>query len=85
MVLLAGCPGGRGFDETGEKSLSIIELGEGDCSLRPVSIAARRYEILRADVTGTDALLAVHTQLPDDTVRTFTGLFLQERQTPPRI
>lgn len=81
-----GCPEGRGFDETGEKSLSIIELGEGDCSLRPVSIAGRRYEILRADVTGTDALLAVHTQLPDDTVRDIYRIVLTgETDVPPDL
>ncbi len=64
-----GCPEGRGFDETGEKSVNIVELGEGQCSMRTSSIAKRRYEILKVDVTGSDALLAIHTLLPDDTVR----------------
>ncbi|MBO5556209.1 MAG: DNA repair exonuclease, partial [Oscillospiraceae bacterium] len=64
-----GCPEGRGFDETGEKTVSIVTLGPAGCELRPVSIAARRYETLRVDVTGKDPLLAIHTSLPDDTVR----------------
>jgi hypothetical protein len=29
----------------------------------------RRYETLAVDVTGDDPLLAIHTQLPDDSVR----------------
>ena len=32
-------------------------------------IAKRRYELLTADVTGSDPLIAVHTLLPDETVR----------------
>ncbi len=64
-----GCPEGRGFDETGEKTVSIVTLSGEDCELRPVCIAGRRYESLSLDVTGTDPLLAVHTSLPDDTVR----------------
>ena len=63
-----GCPEGRGFDETGEKTVSIVELEGEKCLLRPVCIAQRRYEQLRVDVTGIDPLLAIHTQLPDDTV-----------------
>ena len=79
-----GCPEGRGFDETGEKTVSIIALSETDCHLRPVSIALRRYESLRVNVTGADPLLAIHSQLGDDTARdvyriTLTG----EVDAPP--
>ena len=31
-------------------------------------IASRRYQLLKVDVTGSDPLLAIHTQLPDETV-----------------
>ena len=31
-------------------------------------IASRRYEVMKVDVTGSDPLLAIHTQLPDETV-----------------
>jgi DNA repair exonuclease SbcCD nuclease subunit len=65
-----GCPEGRGFDETGEKFVNLITLtDDGDCRLEQRSIAMRRYETLAVDVTGDDPLLAIHTQLPDDSVR----------------
>ena len=63
-----GCTEGRGFDECGDKYVNIIELENGSCELRQVSIASRRYQILRLDISETDALTAVHNQLPDDTV-----------------
>lgn len=81
-----GCPEGRGFDETGEKTVNIIELGEGQCQLRTADIASRRYELLRVDVTGSDPLLAIHTQLPDDTVRDVYRIILSgEAETPPDL
>lgn len=64
-----GCPEGRGFDETGGKFVNIIELSETGCKLEQRSIAKRRYELLNVDITGSDALLAIHTMLPDETVR----------------
>lgn len=63
-----GCPEGRGFDELGEKSVYLVELAGGKCELTPVNVAKRAYRTLSVDVTGTDPLLAVHTQLGDDTV-----------------
>ena len=63
-----GCPEGRGFDETGEKYVNLVELEDGQCRMRQVSIAGRRYEQLNVDVTGADPLLAIHNCLPDDTV-----------------
>ena len=65
-----GCPEGRGFDETGEKTVNLVTLtDDGGCSLETRCIATRRYETLTVDVTGADPLLAVHTLLPDDSVR----------------
>ncbi len=65
-----GCAEGRGFDECGEKTVNLVTLGEdGSCEIRTASIAARQYELLTVDVTGVDPLLAVITQLPDDTVK----------------
>lgn len=63
-----GCPEGRGFDETGEKTVSIVTLCGEKCSLETRCIAGRRYESVRLDVTGVDPLLAIHTSLPDDTM-----------------
>ena len=62
-----GCPEGRGFDETGDKTVNLVTLSDEGCALETASVASRRYELLRVDVTGADPLLAVHTQLPDDT------------------
>ena len=79
-----GCPEGRGFDETGEKTVNLILLKDGDCRLRTAVIASRRYELLKADVTGTDPLLAIHAQLPDDTVRDIYRVILtgEAEETP---
>lgn len=81
-----GCPEGRGFDECGEKTVSIVELDGADCRLRPVSIALRRYEILNVNVTGADPLLAIHSQLPDDTARDIYRIVLTgEVESPPDL
>ena len=64
-----GCPEGRGFDETGEKTVSIIKLSREGCELETRCIAGRRYESIKLDVTRVDPLLAIHTSLPDDTMR----------------
>ena len=48
--------------------MNLVELENGECRLRQVSIAGRRYEQLQVDVTGADPLLAIHSSLPDDTV-----------------
>lgn len=81
-----GCPEGRGFDETGDRFVNIIELEDGKCELRQVSVAARRYEILNVDVTGTEPLLAIHTMLPDDTTEDIYRIVLTgETETSPDI
>ena len=81
-----GCPEGRGFDETGEKYVHLVELENGQCRLKPVSIASRRYEILPVDVTGTDPLLAIHSSLPDDTVRDIYRIVLTgETESAPDL
>lgn len=62
-----GCPEGRGFDETGDKQISIVSLEDGKCGVEPVSIARRRYEILNVDLTGKDPVEAINDALPDGT------------------
>ena len=62
-----GCPEGRGFDETGEKYVSIVELDDDGCTMEQVSIAKRTYQVLNVDVSVKEPLIAVHTSLPDDT------------------
>ena len=61
-----GCPEGRGFDETGEKTISIVTLESREASLETRSIAKRRYYSVHLDITGKDPLLLIHTSLPDD-------------------
>ena len=64
-----GCPEGRGFDETGEKSINIIDLTDEKCTLRTVSVAARKYEQISVDVSNKDPLFSIQLALPDDTIR----------------
>ena len=82
-----GCPEGRGFDETGEKTVNIVELqSTGDtveCSIKAVDLSERRYETLKVDVSDKDPLLAVQMLLPDDTIRDIYKIELTgETDTP---
>lgn len=79
-----GCPQGRGFNELGEKSVSIVELEDDKCSIRPVSIQSRKYQLLSVDITDSDPILAIHSQLPDDTVRDIYRIELKgQREKSP--
>ena len=63
-----GCPEGRGFDETGEKGVLVVQAEQGRVQARFVPLCARRYEVLRVDLTGTaDPLAAVEAALPTRT------------------
>ncbi len=61
-----GCPEGRGFDETGEKTVNLVTLEGSSAVLETRSIAKRRYCSLVLDVTEKDPLLLIHTSLPED-------------------
>ncbi len=63
-----GCPEGRGFAESGDKTVNIVELSGEECSLKTASIALRSYRKLTLDISRKDPLLLIHTSLPDDTV-----------------
>ena len=81
-----GCPEGRGFDETGEKYVSIVSFGDGKCSVEPVNIARRRYEILSIDLTGRDPIEAVSEVLPDGTENDIYRLILRgEAEEAPDV
>ena len=63
-----GCPEGRGFDESGDKGVLIVELEQGRASARFQPLCLRRYEILTVDLTGcADPLTAVESALPAHT------------------
>lgn len=79
----SGCPEGRGFDETGDRTVSIVDISEGGCSIRTISTASRRYEVIRADVTGTEPYPAVQMLLPDDTSKDIYRIILTgDREFP---
>ena len=62
-----GCPEGRGVDETGDKGVLVVTVGDdpSDVTARFVPLAGRRYEIVEADVTGADtAAQALEEVLP---------------------
>ena len=65
----SGCAEGRGFDETGEKTVNIISIEDGKCTLRPVSLAARKYEKIEVDISDKDPLFSIQLNLPDETIR----------------
>lgn len=61
-----GCPEGRGFDETGDKGCLWIELDAGGgAEAQFLPLAARRYQVLEADVTGRDPAEALLSALPE--------------------
>ncbi len=52
----SGCPEGRGFDETGKKTVNIIDIDDAGCRMKQVSLAKRRYEILTVDANRPEAI-----------------------------
>lgn len=65
---MPGCPEGRGFDETGRRTVNIIDLDENSCKLQELSVALRNYEQISVDITNADPFLAIQLNLPDDTI-----------------
>lgn len=59
-----GCMEGRGFDETGEKGVLLVDVAAGDVQARFLPVPGRRYEILRVNVTDADPVQAVLAALP---------------------
>ena len=57
-----GCPMGRGWDETGDKGVCIVTIGE-KTDIQPVSLDTIRFYELEVDV-GQDAVEALETVLP---------------------
>ncbi len=57
-----GCPMGRGWDETGEKGVCIVTLGE-TAEIRAVSLDTLRFTELEVDI-GDNAAQALEDALP---------------------
>ena len=82
-----GCPEGRGFDETGDKGVLSVSLGESreDVTARFVPLAGRRYEVVEVDVTGAEsAAAALEDALPSAPTEDCCRLILTgQRDFPP--
>ena len=79
-----GCPEGRGFDETGEKGVLLVDAEPGQVKARFVPLCQRKYEVLSVDITGTSDLAgAVQRALPEDAQRhMFRVLLTGEGESP---
>lgn len=79
-----GCPEGRGFDETGEKGVLLVEAEPGQVEARFIPLCQRKYEVLSVDITGTSDLAgAVERALPEDAQRhMFRVLLTGEGESP---
>ena len=72
-----GCPEGRGFDETGEKQIYIVEVGDRDCRIQPVCVAERKYEILPVEVGKNEPVAAIREALPENTAKDIYRIILR--------
>ena len=71
-----GCVEGRGFDETGEKGVLLVDVAAGDVQAQFLPVPGRRYEILRVDVTDADPVQAVCAALPEGAARNICRIVL---------
>ncbi len=58
-----GCPIGRGWDETGEKGVCIVNLTEGGPEIQAYSLDTLRFYELEVEISG-DAAAALEDALP---------------------
>lgn len=58
-----GCPMGRGWDETGEKGIYLVELEPDSAEIRPVLLDTPRFLEKTVDISG-DAASALEAVLP---------------------
>ena len=61
----AGCPEGRGFDETGDKGVLCGAVERGKVNIKFVPFAKRRYWVLRVDVTDKAPEKALQDAMPE--------------------
>ncbi len=69
-----GCPMGRGWDETGEKGVCIVTLGE-TAEIRAVSLDTLNFLEMEVDI-GENAALALEDALPAAGSTDFFRIFL---------
>lgn len=73
-----GCPQGRGFDETGDKGVLLVEASSSGVSAQFCPLPGPRYRVLSAPVTGRPPAQALLDALGEDCREdycrvTFTG------------
>lgn len=61
----AGCPEGRGFDETGDKGVLCGGAEAEKVDIKFIPFAKRRYDILRLDVTDQTPSEALQNAMPE--------------------
>lgn len=81
-----GCPEGRGFDECGDKSVYIVSLGDGKCSVKPVSVASGKYMILPVELGEAEPYDAICAALPENTQNDVYRVLLRgETESAPEL
>lgn len=70
-----GCAMGRGFDELGEKGAFYVELSESGCSVQPVPLGAKEYQICRA-VIQDDLAQGIAEAIPQEAGNMIVRLIL---------
>ncbi len=76
-----GCLMGRGFDECGEKGVSLLTLENDRCEEKFIPLNVRKYEILPVEA-GDDPLSAIRAALPLDTSRDCYRILLTGEAEP---
>ena len=61
----AGCPEGRGYDESGEKGFMLLEVYNHCIVSQFVPFASRTLHILEIDLTGADTLIRQSDRVTD--------------------
>lgn len=61
----AGCPEGRGFDETGDKGVLCGAVEPGKVDIKFIPFARRRYRVLRLDATDQIPAEALQNAMPE--------------------
>lgn len=65
-----GCAEGRGFDETGEKGVLLVDVRRQGCTAEFIPLASRLYHRLDVDLTDAqDVFAAVLSALPESAAR----------------
>ncbi len=80
-----GCPEGRGFDETGEKGVLLVEMEVDKCTINRKTLGGRRYEVLNVKCTNSEnPIQTIERALDRDTERDIYRIVLRgELDTPP--